>query len=473
VEDAGAGGHTLNLAVERAGRMDHVDGPADLRCPRDLVVWWHAVTGTEPGRGTDPWRKAERDALAASGIPLLDPATRLAAGAAHFRNALLSARKRLVLAVPSWSHGERHEPHAVWDEIVARLSAEPPDVARVTLDARDLLEGRARVPGLDAVLPTAELTPLALPEARPTWKLDGAHLGPASRHSASSLGSLVGCPLQWVLRYRGGLRAGRAASIPGGPLLNGQLGHRLVEELHRAGVLADPARVRAEAAPLLRTLILEEAAVLLAPGKVFELVQLERQLLEAAQALSELLLASGLSVMDAETSTVVAWRSRELDGRLDLLLRDRDGRDVVLDLKWGGKTYSELLKSGLATQLAVYAAVRQLSTGATALPVAAYFSLASGRVLTTEVGPFAGTRATEGPRMSETWANLQRTVQFVEDSLQRGEVPVTGIGRSLPLLESIGVAEAERGGHVPIPAEGACKYCEHGSLCGKSWEAFQ
>jgi RecB family exonuclease len=176
--------------------------------------------------------------------------------------------------------------------------------------------------------------------------------------------------------------------------------------------------------------------------------------------------------MEAETNTVVAWGSRELDGRLDLLLRDRDGRDVVLDLKWGGKTYSELLKSGLATQLAAYAAVRQLSTGAVQLPVAAYFSLASGRVLTTEVGPFAGTRVSEGPRMSETWASLQRTLQFVEDSLQRGEVPVTGIRRSLPLLESIGVAPSERGGHLAIPAEGACKYCEHDSLCGKRWEAF-
>jgi hypothetical protein len=276
-----------------------------------------------------------------------------------------------------------------------------------------------------------------------------------------------------VLRYPGGLRSGGAASIPGGPLLNGKLGHRLVEELHRAGVLGDPKRVSTEAPRLLESLIREDAAVLLLPGMTFEIGQLKRQLLKAVVTLSELLVASGLSVTDSESKTVVQWGEQELEGRLDLLLCDSKGRDVVLDLKWGSSNYRKLLENGLAIQLAVYAATRRLKSRAREMPAAAYFSLSSANLLCAEAGPFADARPLEGPTLLETWTKLEHTVKLVEESLTRGEVPVTGVGRSLPLLEGTRVPEAERSRYLEFPPDGPqCDYCDFGALCGRSWEGF-
>jgi ATP-dependent helicase/nuclease subunit B len=470
VDDVSRAGHAVTLAVEEAGRIAPVDHPGGLRAARDVVVWWHCVAGTQSHPSVQPWRKAEREALSAAGIHLQDPATRLASEAKSWRQAILAARKRLVLAMPAWSAGEALEAHPIWDEIVARTGATETGEPRLPEHVRELLEGRGGELGRAPTLTT--LTPLSLPEARASWTLDGANLAPAPRHSASSLESLVGCPLQWVLNYRARIKAGRIASIPDGPILNGTLGHRLVELLHRESSLTDPARIAAEALPRLERLLREEAAVLLRPGAIFELSQLRAQLLRALQALSELLVASGLTAIDVESTTLATWRARQLDGRLDLLLRDADGRDVVLDLKWGAARYRDLLLAGRSIQLSVYASARRLATGAAELPAAGYFSLSRAMLLTTERGPFADARPLEGPKLSETWTKLENTVSLVEDMLSRGEVPVTGVRRSLPLIDAARVPESEQRRYLDIPLEAACDYCSYGSFCGQTWEGF-
>lgn len=465
VEQVSAG-HALSLAIERAGRIDHVDAPAALRRARDVVVWWHCVAGTDWRPAARPWRRSELDALAAAGIHLQDPAERLAADAWSWHGAILAARKRLVLAVPRWAAGEAIDAHPIWHEIVARFGATPADIARVTVDARDLLRGHPF-----AKPEVKDYGPLALPEARSEWKLDPRFLGPAARHSATSLDALVGCPLRWVLHYRGGLNAGALESIASGALLNGKLGHRLVEDLHRAGAFAKPDSLGTAIETALDRLLKAEAAVLLRPGMAFELAQLREQLAAAIVRLSEMLIESQLTVLDVEVEIDTTWRSAALVGRIDVLLRDAAGNEVVLDLKWGRWRYRGLLEAGLATQLAVYAAARKAATSARAMPAAGYFALNKGEVLATS-GPFANIARTLGPSLTETWEKLERTVDRVEKSLATGRVLVTGVKRSVPLVEALGVKEKERDRHLALPVESGCSYCAFGAICGKSWEAM-
>jgi hypothetical protein len=202
----------------------------------------------------------------------------------------------------------------------------------------------------------------------------------------------------------------------------------------------------------------------------FELVKLRKQLTASLCGLSELLVGSGLSVAGVEVATVARWGERDLEGRLDLLLRRADGGDAVLDLKWGRQTYRDLLESGLAIQLAVYATVRRLATGAAELPMAAYFSLSRGEFLATESGPFLGVRTLAGPKLSETWAKLEKTVGLVERSLAAGEVPVTGVRRSVSLLDAARVPQAEQPQYLDVRLQAACTYCDYSTLCGRAWE---
>ena len=77
-----------------------------------------------------------------------------------------------------------------------------------------------------------------------------------------------------------------------------------------------------------------------------------------------------------------------------------------------------------------------------------------------------------GPPLEETWDRLERTVERVESSLSTGRVPVTGVRSSLPLLQALGVPEAQRDSHLEPRAGAACEYCSYGVLCGREWENF-
>jgi hypothetical protein len=273
-----------------------------------------------------------------------------------------------------------------------------------------------------------------------------------------------------VFKYPAGLGGGALASLASGPLLFGKLGHRLAEELHHAGALADPGLLGEVVSTSLDRLLREEAAVLLLPGMTFELAQLRDQLARAITRLAEVMAESKLTVVDVEVKTDSPWRGGALTGRIDMLLRDEMGRDVILDLKWGGKRYRELLEQGLATQLAVYAATHMTMTSAAMMPVAAYFSLSRGELLATKSGPFRRASRIDGPPLEDVWSKLVRTVERVEAHLLGGLVPVTGLRRSNPLLETVGVDERERAQYLATPNGGACSYCEYGALCGKNWE---
>jgi hypothetical protein len=168
------------------------------------------------------------------------------------------------------------------------------------------------------------------------------------------------------------------------------------------------------------------------------------------------------------------WRGGTLGGWIDLLLCDEHGHDVIVDLKWGKRSYVDALGSGRATQLAVYAAARKLASKARELPPAAYFSLGRGELLATDGRPFAGASIapTKGPPLSDTWSQIEHTIEKVEAMLATGRVPVTGVRRALPLLEAMGVAEGDRASHLQLAQDAGCTYCDYDALCGRRWESF-
>lgn len=470
MEEVSLSSVSLPLATERAGRCDFVDTPSSLRCARDTVIWWHCVAGTQRSAPSEPWRRKERQALHDAGVALQNPDHVLAAEVTAWRTVILAAQRRLVLVIPKTAQGGRLDAHPIWDELVSRLDAKPAQIAGITLDVEDVLAGTGFARQV-APVSTHALEPLRLPEARSAWRLDPNLLPADLKYSVTALEELVGCPLRWLFKNHAALRSGYAAAIPSGPRLNGQLGHRLVEELHRAGALTDPAKAAAAVHGVLEALVEQEGAVLLRPGMTFELFQVRERLTSGVVALSKLLQRNKLSVSGIEAETSADWRGSRLQGRLDLLLAGQDGDEVVLDLKWGLARYRETLKKGLAIQLALYAAMRQLERGAAKLPAAAYYSLNRGRPLTTNSALFAGVRRFAGPDLSETWSQLQATIVAVETLLNRGEVPVPGAGKRVRLLEAAGVGEAEQPGH--LKTEPPCKYCDHASLCGRAWESFQ
>jgi hypothetical protein len=242
-----------------------------------------------------------------------------------------------------------------------------------------------------------------------------------------------------------------------------------VEVLHQQGAFAQSEatlgeRARAE----LDVLLPREGALLFRPGMAFERAQVTAQLVNAVLELARALRAANLHILAVEQPLRKPWRRGELEGRIDLLVGGPDGSEHIVDLKYGVASYRDALKEGRALQLAVYAAVH--AHGREQPTEAAFFSLKHGRFLGLESVGLPIEHPVQGRSLADTWAAIERIMGPLEGILAQGRVPVTGLRRSLPLLESLGVGREEQRSCFAAGRESICQYCELDALCGRRWE---
>ena len=460
----------FGLSEESAGRLGHVNHPAALLAPCDRVWMWCFVSAVERQPRRFRWDDDECGALRAAGVTFADPTAVLRSEAASWRRALLAAREGVVLIVPRTIRGTATVPHPMWDEIRARLALEEHGAACLMRDARRLLDG----PQPNGLVRLATCSPLHLPEARGEWRVPADALrstGDEGTMSVTSLERIATCPLAWVFEHRANLRSGTMSSVATGPVLNGNLGHRLVEELHSAGAFELSENVfLSRAADSFELLLRTEGATLLVPGASVERLQVTRQILRAARDLYRYLAQRGYRIVAVEEVVTTTSAVGPLHGRLDLRLVGADGHSAILDLKWGVSTPRLLLAQGRAVQLAVYARAVAERDGLSSLPRAGYFALSSGEILSTDpvMDP---ARGESGPPLETSLRCVEATARNVIACHEGGRVLVTGTRRALPLLEALGVVKERHDQHFQAPPDAGCHYCSYGALCGKKWEA--
>jgi RecB family exonuclease len=311
---------------------------------------------------------------------------------------------------------------------------------------------------------------LDLPVQHQTWNVTLDELPVIGPASAASISSMLGCPLQWTLSTWAGLDS-EGTELPATHLLSGTLGHRLIEELHVAGAFEHAeVKFKARAELLVDGLIAREGAVLLRPGKAHERDQLRKQLVDAACALRRTLADNALQLVGAEQAFETPWRATTLRGRWDLLVRDQSGRHIVIDLKWGDTKYRTKLRKADDVQLPAYEhALRSEHAEAAAV----YFSLASRKLFGLADPALPELEVVQGPGLAHTWQRVERTVEIVEKELRTGRIHVTGVHRSLPLLDSLGVPREQHPHHFSLTPEQACEYCNFDVLCGQRWAGAQ
>ena len=441
-----------------------------LLVARERVVWWGFVGETRPHRTV--FRAAELQVLRRAGLVTPDSRLTLRARFDGLAGAVQAARRQLILVVPEQVAGEACAPHPLLDELVGRVLGSENALARLTLTPEQLARGEGLAARLARV--ATEAAPMRpLPVARRQWHIDPSLIRPREAESASSLEKLMGCPLAWTLHYQAGLRSASRRGIPGGPLLAGKLGHRLIEELHLSGRLRGSLdNVRRAAEETLDKLFEREGTPLLAAGASDARHQLRLELVNAAVALSGLLDEAKLELVGVEVPVEAELGGRPLRGRIDVLLRAANGEERVLDLKYGASSYAGKLKSGQAIQLAIYADARRQQSGAAQAPPAGYFSLKSQRLMATDAAQAFGHTPHPGPPLSRTAEQIRNTVAAITQTLEGGRIPVAGVRETgdAGILPMLGVTQERAPDHLALPAKDACQYCELGGVCGRSWE---
>ena len=398
----------------------------------DTVIWWDLAA--QPQRADYPWSEAELAELRREGVAL--PATEdvIRLRARGFHRPVLNARRRLVLVVHDSDEGR----HPLW----SRLTSIVEGFNEIRLE--DALLG-----GADALAKVGiALEPLArraLPECRRWWRMPAdVRIPHRTTESFSSLTKLVYHPHQWVLRYAARLSAGRAANLTDGPLLYGNLAHRLFElyfaRLPDGRLPGRPARSDPELEAWLRRtlagIVEREGAVLDEPGMGVARDRVLATIEHAFFALLEHLDEAGIVRVAAETWHDVPFKPDDGDvrlcGAIDLLLEDARGREIVLDVKWGRPDHrGREIAENRALQLATYAYMRSRPEAAGRWPQHAYFIVQTGDIVAadTRVFPSAKAFAPEAPETAEqVWRRLVRTVDWRLAQLDAGAIEVNAAG---------------------------------------------
>jgi hypothetical protein len=118
----------------------------------------------------------------------------------------------------------------------------------------------------------------------------------------------------------------------------------------------------------------------------------------------------------------------KLHGSIDLLATTGDGREAVVDIKWGGKNFRrDSLREGSYLQLATYAQLR-LAAGAKSFPLLSYFIVSDSHMLNLEHGFFPKAEriapdTLENP--AQYWERFQHTWRWRKEQFDAGLIEVT------------------------------------------------
>jgi ATP-dependent helicase/nuclease subunit B len=303
---------------------------------------------------------------------------------------------------------------------------------------------------------------------RPLWSIPAGLLSDIETVSATELQDRLACPLKWTLNYQAKLRPSSIAELPRDLQLKGTFSHSLLERVFGGGgelPSPDEAAVRVVAEFDHRLPL--DAAPLALPHKLVESQRLRGEVENAARVLVATLAGGGYQIDGFEVEMVGDAFRKRMVGRLDCLVKRKNGEEAVIDFKYGGKSkYHSLLEDGRAVQLATYAYSRSLAGGS--FPAVAYVVLSHGLFYTPSGSPVqgAGNRSIiDAPAIQAVWENFSRAIENADGWLHSLEpVPARPLqdaslwphGATIVLDDEI---KANEGQDV-------CTYCDYKRICG-------
>lgn len=452
-------GAKLEKYGQEAAQWHVVEHPGQIWGKADTILWW-GFHKNASGPNIRTWTKKEREWLQNHGVYLTDDDVRRRREAASWQRAARLAKKRLILFSPARVQGEEITIHPLWDEIRFAVARDHSTESKITVDASVLRKGaNPNIAGNQFERVARKVR--KLPEPIRDWKAPENILTPRPEESATSFESLVGCPLQWTLKYGANVRQGSVLSLPNESLMLGNLGHTILERLimEKADWNEDEVTIRVvelfdELTPML-------AAPLLEPKNSITRNQTRRKLQKAIGQFFKVLNSAGITIKHTEIEMKKPWNDDvEFKGRMDLVGETPTGRRILFDAKWSRKpdNYRKRLENG-SIQLSLYHWLLTEKDGEE-LPVA-YFILSSGDFFSSEDDEFPADYHVQGPSLSQSYQIVRKAVEDVWSQLLSGMITAPGI----PEGDEEADNENNQQRFMPI-IDPPCAFCEYKNLCG-------
>jgi len=380
----------------------------------DNVIWWDCQANDRVHRW--PWSHTERAALSANGVLLQSEDEQLEWLGKVWLRPILCATERCTLIL----HDDAERHHPVWDQI-ASLSEGLPVLQIASCDTTTEL-GIAQCP----------LSPRSLHPKVRWWQLqESTTLPQRDAESFSSLDKYIHSPYQWLLHYAAGVRPGSLASVNDGNQLKGSLTHRLYEDFFNANpkiTTINKDDIASWVDKHIGTLLQQEGALLLEPGRQAECERFITQVQESLTTLVEHFQQAAVVTVQMELEQDGLFTGGKLTGSIDVLATRADGEEAVVDIKWGGKKYRRdaLLKNSYL-QLAVYSQLRR-NNQATVSPALSYFIVEDAHMLSLDHEFFPNAEALQPKGEENTaqyWQRFENSWHWRKAQFDKGLIEVT------------------------------------------------
>ena len=417
----------------RALRSEHAGA---FYGPIDNVIWWDCQATDHVQRW--PWSRTERSALSANGVDLQSEADQLDWLGKAWLRPILNAREKCVFVL----HNDVERHHPLWEQIACVTNG---------LRIEPIADSECVV---RLGIPQATLEVRHLPRKTRWWQLpEDIELPQRKAESYTSLDAYIYSPYQWLLNYAARIRPGSLVSVSDGNLLKGTLTHSLYEEF--LNTHPDIPAINIEAIPdwvdeHAGTLLQQEGALLLGSGRQAEC---EQFIVMTQQSLSALV--THLQQAKTERVQVELWQEGQfvggnLNGSIDLIATRADGREAVVDVKLGGRTYRRTsLRESNYLQLATYAQLRS-GAGQANSPALSYFIAADAQMLSLDHDFFPQAERIVPDNEENTlqyWHRFEHTWAWRHEQFDRGLIEVTvsdtePTDQSLPGEDGLAMPEA-------------------------------
>ncbi|MEH6585223.1 MAG: PD-(D/E)XK nuclease family protein [Halioglobus sp.] len=395
----------------RVLRADHAGAFAG---PVDNVIWWDCQANDRVHRW--PWSRTERGALADNGIQLQSEEEQLNWLGKAWLRPILCAKERCTIIL----HDDAERHHPIWDQISSLAQGFP--ILQIASDET------AKNLGLDQ----APLKTRTLPSKVRWWQLPGSvEMPKRDFESFSSLDAYIHSPYQWLLRYAARIRPGALASVNDGNLLKGSLAHRLYEEFFNAHPKIGGIDTHAIGPWIDQhsdTLLQHEGALLLEPGRQAECVHFISTVQNSLTTLVEHLQSAGVVEVAMELWQEGIFTGGKLNGSIDILATTADGKEAVVDIKWGGRKYRrDAMLENSYLQLATYAQLRR-NNQVKVSPTLSYFIVVDAHMLSLdhEFFPDAEVLKPEGlENAAQYWQRFEHSWHWRKNQFDKGQIEVT------------------------------------------------
>lgn len=418
----------------------------------DYLIWWGFSSSTVNGHHETFFSKSEVAELLSNKIAWPDPELRSVLEAQSWIWPLMNTKKvALLVSQLLDTDGNPNSFHPLLDEIIPKkIRQKWKSEVHV-----NLLEKQSKpvMAFLKAIGATANKKTENYFVSRPEWISSKNQITLREVESASSLSKLLGCDLAYVLTYKARLSGEDSASIEYNERIMGIIAHEVISLVFKKGASITPKEAIAEANKLIDGIIKDKAPQILQKERARELSDLKQVVLRDVDFYANFIQDNKFSIVEAEVKIEKSDKTLGLvhvNGQIDHILADANGKQVIVDHKFGGAKWKEKdLVEGKSLQLALYS---KLISGKSH-PDLAYHIINNNKILVLNKS-FSRAQQVNGPDSAEVLLDAENKIVEKAKVLKSGKLTAHGL---------IDENENER-------FSAPCGYCEYKGICGLAWK---